>query len=291
MKVYEKLLLIVFFVISFLIAGFPGVSAARIDVRTQTSFSLNGEGKAVAMSANGKEFFVLLDGGRVEIYNEMGLLLGTMTVGASATDIAVSPDGRKLYVVEGVGRQMRILTLERQEKFDAVQESFVAGPMNAPVTIVVFSDFQCPFCAKLNPILKQVLNKYPSQVKLEYKFFPLTSIHKLSMQAATAAQAAARQGKFWEYHDALLASYNDLSEEKFVEIAGQLGLDMERFARERRDPRFVNVIRRDIREAREHQINSVPTVFVNGRKVARRTLESFERMINTELGRQKNIRK
>jgi len=289
MKIYKIGLLMVLFVTGFLVLGFPDTSVARIDVRTQTSFALNGESRAVAMSANGKEFFVLFDGGRIGIYSDKGFLLGSMTVGATATDIAVSPDGTKLYVV--VGKQMKILTLERQEQFAAVQESFVAGPMNAPVTIVIFSDFQCPFCAKLNPILKQVRSKYRRQVKLEYKFFPLTSIHKLSMEAAIAAQAAARQGKFWEYHDALLDSYDDLSEEKFVQIARQLGLNMERFSRERRDPRFVNVVRKDIREAREHQINSVPTVFVNGRKVLRRTLETFEHMINTELKRHREARK
>lgn len=290
MKVSRVLLLMTFIVIG-VVAGFSDISVARVEIGSQTSLPLQGQGKAVAVSADGKEFFVLLDGGRVDIYSDRGIILGSITVGTSATDIAVSPDGSKLYVTEGSEKQMRILILARQEKFDPVPGSFVDGPLNAPVTIVVFSDFQCPFCAKLNPILTQIRDKYPTQVKLAYKFFPLTSIHKLSLQAAIAALAAATQGKFWPYHDALLASYDNLSEEKFVNIAQQLGLNMERFARERKDPRFVNVIRKDIREAREHQIKSVPSVFVNGKKVSRRTLETFERMIKAELKQQKKSSK
>jgi len=265
--------------------GLSAVFAATVEVRSDITLPLKGEGRAIALSANGKELFVLVAGGRINIYSNAGHLLGSIKVSASATDIAVSPDGSKLYVSEGTNKLVRVLTLDRIVKFDPAPASFVTGPSNAPVTIVVFNDFQCPFCAKLNPILKQVLDKYPMQVKLVYKFSPLVSIHKMSMQAAIAAQAAAKQGKFWEYHDALLSSYNNLSEAKFLEIGEELGLDMLRFARERKDPRFINLIRKDIREAGEHQINSVPTAFVNGRKVTRRSLETFDRLIKSELAR------
>ncbi len=268
-----------------LLSGPVPAVVAGMGLTPQKSFAVGEKSRAVSLAVSGRELFVLHADGRVSIYDLQGQWQGEVNVGDRAAALAAAANGRQLFVLDRNGRKVEGFTVWRREKFAAVKPEFVRGPSRAPVTIVVFSDFQCPYCARLNQVLEEVLQEYPTQVKLEYKFFPLTSIHKQAMPAALAAQAAGRQGKFWEYHDALLASFSDLSEARFREIAERLGLDMQRFARERKDPRLVNVVHRDIREARQHHIDSVPTVYVNGLKVGRRTRENFERLIREELRR------
>ncbi|MEA1922260.1 MAG: thioredoxin domain-containing protein [Pseudomonadota bacterium] len=258
--------------------------AAMVDAGVSKNVPLAGMPKATVMSPDGKTVFVLTDGGEVAIFEPAGTLRGTIQVGAGSNDITVSPDGSRLYVTSGQQKTLKIVELDYIITLDT-DNAPCKGPQDAPVVIAVFSDFQCPYCAKLNPILRQVLKKYPRQVKLVYKFLPLTSIHKDAMRAAIAALAAERQKKFWEYQDALLQSYRELSEARLVEIAKTIGLDMERFSRNRKDPRLVNRVREDMKEAGDNNIRSVPSVFINGRQLKSRSPKSFDRAINAELRR------
>lgn len=275
----------VFALVMLILLAAPGFSSAIVMVQSERSVSLENGARAITVSTDGRIIAVLLDKGKVNIYTGSGELKGTVRVAFSSTDIAISPDGGKLYVTDAKRKLLTVLKLDYIVKLDTSDSPFVQGLADAPVTITIFSDFQCPYCSKLNPLLQQVMKKYPKQVKLVYKFFPLTSIHKFAMQAAIAAQAAGKQGKFWEYHDALLSAYQDLSEGKLVEIAEKVGLNMNRFMVNRKDPRLLNRVRKDMKEAHDNQVNSVPTVFINGRKLRRRTLESFDRMITSELHR------
>ncbi|RLB71465.1 MAG: hypothetical protein DRH04_01700 [Deltaproteobacteria bacterium] len=265
-------------------AVLPGNSQATVEVRAERTVPLAGVSKAITLSPDGRMVFVLTEDGQVHIYESTGGLRGMVKVGADSTDIAVSPDGSRLYVTEGSRKTLKVLELDYVVQLKTSHAPF-KGPEDAPVVIVVFGDFQCPYCAKLNPLLRQVLEKYPHQVKLIYKFLPLTSIHKFSMQSAIAALAAARQGKFWLYHDGLLAVYRELSEKKLLEIGEQCGLDMEQFDRDRKDPRLVNLVREDIGEAGDNNIRSVPSVFINGRQLRSRSLKSFDQAISAELHR------
>jgi len=264
--------------------GSSKASSSMVDARVTKQVSLSGVPMATTLSADGKTIFVLADDGTVAIFEPDGRLRGMIQVGAGSTDIASSPDGHRLYVTDEEQKTLRIVELDYVISLDTDNAPFI-GPPDAPVIIAVFADFQCPYCAKLNPILRQVMAKYPAQVRLVYKFFPLTSIHPMAMPAAIAVQAAGRQGKFWEYHDALLVAYRDLSEAKLVEIAKKVGLDMKRFARDRKDPRLVNRIRKDMKEAGDNNIRSVPSVFINGHQLRSRLLKSFDQAIMAELHR------
>jgi protein-disulfide isomerase len=101
-------------------------------------------------------------------------------------------------------------------------KSQIRGNAKAPVTIVEFSDFQCPYCSRLQPTLKQVLKAYPDGAKLVYKDFPL-SFHKQAKNAAKASHAAGEQNKYWEMHDLIFENYNKLTEDKFKEFAESRG--------------------------------------------------------------------
>jgi protein-disulfide isomerase len=129
-----------------------------------------------------------------------------------------------------------------------------------------------------------LLEKYPGKVKLIFKNFPLRK-HKFSKQAAIAAFAAKRQGKFWEFHDRLVDNFDKLSDVKVVEIALELGLDLEQFEEDTNDLKTVARINQDIRLAARAGVKGTPTVFINGRLSRARTLEALQAAVEKELER------
>jgi len=131
-------------------------------------------------------------------------------------------------------------------------------------------------------VLEQVLEKYPDQVKLIFLSFPLAN-HRFAKKAAIAAFAAKKQGKFWEYHDRLFANIDSINDQKFFQIARELGLDMERFEKDINDLKIVARINQDIRLGAYLGVRATPTVFINGRVSRARTLEAFQVDVETEL--------
>lgn len=127
-----------------------------------------------------------------------------------------------------------------------------------------------------------MLQKYPTEVKLVHKNFPIRS-HKYAIKAAVAALAADRQGKFWEFHDELFKDYNNLNDEKIQAIGARLGLDEAQFQAHQKNPAVVSRIREDYEEAIRLKIRGVPTLFINGRRIQDRRLENMEAMIDEEL--------
>ena len=131
-------------------------------------------------------------------------------------------------------------------------------------------------------MLEQVLERNPESVKLVFKPFPLRS-HKFSRPATIAALAAGRQGKFWEFHDLLFKDYNRLNEQKIMEIAQKLNLDMVKFDKDRKDPGIGAIINRDLAEGNRVGVQGTPTVFINGRLLRNRTLAGFQDVIDETL--------
>ena len=127
-----------------------------------------------------------------------------------------------------------------------------------------------------------MLEKNTKSVKIVFKNFPIRS-HKFAVQAAIAALAADRQGKFWDFHDELFKQYNKLNEEKVQEISAKLKLDKAQFEKDRKDPLLLEQIKYDYNEGIRVGINSVPSVFVNGRKLKDRSLKGFQTLIDKEL--------
>ncbi len=139
------------------------------------------------------------------------------------------------------------------------------GPANARITLVEFSDFQCPYCVKAVGQLKTVMKAYPNDIKLIFKQFPLDS-HSQAAGAALAAMAAHRQGKFWEMHDALFAHREDLSRNALPGIAGAAGLDMKRFNADLTSAEIKNLVLRDISDGEKAGVDATPTIFIDGRR-------------------------
>jgi len=157
------------------------------------------------------------------------------------------------------------------------------GPADAKVTIVKFSDYQCPFCVQAAPLVDQVLQAYPKDVKLVYKQFPLTSIHPQALPASKAALAAGKQGKYWEMHALLLENSRALGPEKFKELAQKLSLDLPRFERDMNSPEIQQQIDEEMQQARAADVTGTPTLFVNGKRLMNRSFDGFKQMIDAAL--------
>jgi protein-disulfide isomerase len=165
----------------------------------------------------------------------------------------------------------------------AVGKSPAKGPANAPVTIVEFSDFQCPYCSRVGPTLQKVLEDYPKDVRVVYKHYPL-SFHKQALPAAKASAAAGRQGKFWEMHDLLFQNQRELNEAAFKGYAQQLGLDVAQFEKDYASPGVAQEVEADMTLARSLGVTGTPGFFVNGRFLSgAQPYSAFKTKIDAEL--------
>jgi protein-disulfide isomerase len=162
------------------------------------------------------------------------------------------------------------------------------GSAKAPVTIVEFSDFQCPFCLRAAPTLKQLRTAYGDKVRLVWKDFPLTQIHPEAFKAGEAGHCAAEQGKFWEYHDKLFSNQQALQPDDLKKYAASLGMDADKFNACLDTSKHAEVVRGGVAQGTMLGVNSTPTVFVNGRRVSgAQPYEVFAAVVDEELSRGK----
>lgn len=139
------------------------------------------------------------------------------------------------------------------------------GPATAPVTIVEFSDFECPYCGGLFPTLKQVEKNYPEQVRIVYRQFPLTNIHPHAQKAAEASLCANEQQKFWEFHDSMFGNQRELSIPDLKQRAVDLKLKTQEFNQCLDSGRHTAAIQADIQEGARNGVTGTPALFINGR--------------------------
>jgi protein-disulfide isomerase len=141
--------------------------------------------------------------------------------------------------------------------------SAVHGPENAKVTIFEFSDFQCPYCKRGYDTMKELAQAYPNDVKFVFKNLPLP-FHPHAKPAATAAIAAGKQGKFWEFHDALFENQANLGDKFYLETAQKLGLNMDKFKKDLTSPEIAKQIEDEMAAGSKNGIQGTPGYFVNG---------------------------
>ena len=157
------------------------------------------------------------------------------------------------------------------------------GPGDAKITIVEFSDYQCPFCSQAEPLIDQVMAAYPKDVKRVYKQFPLTSIHPNALPASKAAVAAGKQGKFWEMHAKLFGNQRELSPDNYKKWAEELKLDVARFEKDMASPEVQQQIDKEMQEAKAADVTGTPTIFVNGKRLQQRSMDGFKAAIDSSL--------
>lgn len=140
------------------------------------------------------------------------------------------------------------------------------GDPNSPVTLMEFGDYQCPYCGQAYFQVERVLTHFGNKLRFEFRNFPLASVHPYAVMAAEAAEAAGAQGKFWDMHDALYEHQSALSPDMVVQLARQLGLDLDRFVNDVNGNAYVQRIRGDLQDGLRAGVNGTPSFFINGRK-------------------------
>ena len=211
-------------------------------------------------------------------------------------DFAQTKDAIRQYLEQIELRQAERIFLEKLRAVASIQVFLVApespvfsistkdqpslGNANAPVTIVAFTDYQCPSCAAMHPTLERLVDEYGNKVRLVTRDFPLSQ-HTEAFKAAEAAEAARDQGKYWEYIHLLLRNQSTLTVEKLKGYASELALDRTRFDNALDTGKFTESVQLDIEEGMKLGINGTPTIFINGRRVAAKSYEQLKESIDS----------
>lgn len=165
----------------------------------------------------------------------------------------------------------------------------VKGATESAITLIEYSDFQCPACGSYFPIAKQLINEYGDRIRFVYRHFPLRQIHKNADSAAHAAEAASRQNKFWDMHDLLFEFQDEWANETnptdlYINYAESLNLDIEQFTTDLENKDIKDRVNEDYLNALELGVNSTPTFFLNGKQLETpRSYDSFKQIVEEEL--------
>jgi protein-disulfide isomerase len=188
----------------------------------------------------------------------LSVLLAPLASWAIFSAIARLPRRRRLRLLIGEADQLEDLALPVDPHHDRVR-----GPADASVTLVEYGDFECPYCGQAEPIVRELLAG-DGDLRYVWRHLPLNDVHPHAQVAAEAAEAAAAQDAFWEYHALLFDHQDALKPKQLVGYAEQLGLDVERFRRELRDGEYAGRVARDVESADLSGVAGTPTFFVNG---------------------------
>lgn len=218
-------------------------------IRSKTSFALGFAGGVAAVSLIG---FLLFLG----LYLKANLASGG------------SDGGEKIAVVADDDSAQPAPTDDSQPKEITINKNdHIRGNKNAKVTIVEFSDIQCPFCSRYHDTMLQVMKNYPDQVRWVFKHFPLDSIHPYARKAAEATECAGEQNKFWEYTDKLYANQDSLNEDYFAKAAAELKLDTKKFSSCLSSGKMAAKVEADFKAGQALGVRGTPGSFVNGKSV------------------------
>jgi protein-disulfide isomerase len=256
-------------------------TSADVDLTIRTEIELDEALSDMELSRDGKWLYMLTQKGRLLIYSYQGQFVGAFDVDKGFSTIEPGPTQNEIYLLDKNGKKLQIAELNYSHKIDTSGSPF-KGVAAAPVEIVEFTDFQCPYCAKLANIFKELLELYPGKLKIVYKSFPLSS-HKYAWKAAAAAMAAHEYGQFWPFHDRLFENHDKLNDVKLLSIRKAFGLDTPDFDKMMKSSKVRVKIAEDKKEGKSLGVTGTPTVFVNGKPLKDRSLKGFKAAIDKAL--------
>lgn len=281
MKINIRIALIFLPAMMSLFAGAASGQPSDIDWTPVGQIKLESPPLDVEIAVDGELVFVLMSG-KVVVYDKFAnRRLNQIPVDQTYDRLAYAPESETLILTNSDTMELKVIHIDQVYNI-SVEGSPYMGPENAPVTIAVFDDYECGYCAKMESIFSQLLAKYPKDLRLVIKQYPLRN-HPNARQAALAAVAAHQQGKFWEFHSQIFANQKDLSTTKLDEIAESFDLDMKQFKEDVLSRDVLSMIVRDVREGQKIGVKGTPTLFLNGKRVKDRTFGNLDKLIQREL--------
>jgi protein-disulfide isomerase len=224
-----------------------------------------------------KKVFILGNDAKIYIFTPDGRQLGVMPVDPGVTSIDIAARGEMLYLANEKTKTYSAVDISFNQQID-ITGAPVRGRVEAPVTLVLFSDFECPWCGKLEPVLADLLASNQEKVRIVFKHLPLP-MHPQAEPAALAAIAAQRQGKFWEMHDALFQITN-WTPTVIDETAQRIGLNMEKFHSDMASQEVQMQLAKDQTDAQAADVSATPSLFINGKPVRDRSQPALQQMID-----------
>lgn len=246
----------------------------------QTTWTLPTKPLDIAQSLDNKKVFILGADTKVHIFTPDGKKLGEMPVDPNTNAIDIAARGEMLYLINSKSNSYTAIDVSFTQQID-ITGAPVQGKIDAPVTLIVFSDFECPWCGKLEPVLKQLLDSNKDKLRIVFKHLPLP-MHPNAEPAALAAIAAQKQDKFWQMHDALFQTTN-WTPGVIEQTALKIGLNMEKFKADLSNPETEMQLAKDKTDAQLADVVSTPSMFINGRPVRDRSLLALQTMVNEAL--------
>lgn len=166
----------------------------------------------------------------------------------------------------------------------------VKGNKESKVILIEYSDFQCPACGVYYPLINKLVEEFGDKMAVVYRHFPLKSIHRNAEPAALAAEAAGKQGKFWEIHNALFDNQKEWSDkfspsELFIKYAESIGVDINKFKTDLSSKEVKNKVKNDLASANKNNLDHTPTFFLNGKEIQPRNYEEFKQAILNEINK------
>ena len=215
-----------------------------------------------------------------------GILLGYVVWGVDSPAAAGAPSAAQISnQPSGPVDEAPVTQQAEFRRYDIpTGDSYAIGPVDAPITIVEFSDYQCPFCRRWHDeVYESLLAAYPGKIRLVYRHLPLTSLHPDAFSAAEAAMCAGEQDAFWTFHEKLFSS-EALGNSTYIQYARDLGLNMRNFESCVNDRKYQQAVDEDLNFAVDLGIRSTPTFFINGLAiVGAQPLDVFKQVIDKEL--------
>jgi len=197
-----------------------------------------------------------------------GLIIAGAIIFTNSNNISQKQTAQILPNNNPAAEQPQKQNNQAKAEFKITQDDHIRGDFNAPITLVEFSDFECPFCARHFPTLNKILSEYKGRVRLVYKHFPLP-FHPNAQKAAEASECAAEQGKFWEYHDKIFENQSSgLSLDKFKQWAKDLRLNISKFNNCLDSGKYAQKVQADYQEGNQKGVDGTPATFVNGQLIS-----------------------
>lgn len=262
--------------------NYQPVVYAAIEWDIQKTIALDDIPLDVAYSLYGGKAYVLCKKSLLIYDLETGSITDKIPLETEFAKIAVTPNQDLVYLTDVAGKKISVLSISNVYTID-IGQSPIIGAKDAKVNMIAFLDFQCPYCAQVYPTIQEVLQKYPKEVNLIIKHYPLTSIHKAAESAALASLAAARQKKYKEFNDLLFKNYRNLNDENIKNYAKDVGLDMTAFEKDIKDSELKKMITEDMNQGQKLGVRGVPSVYINGKPIKGRSLDFFIATIDKEL--------